>query len=256
MIITDEQKKQVQEEGFVILESIIPRDHLDMLRDSCNKAIAAVEMRMDASGNDVEGINHRGKRYFEPAHPNDYPEMQAFYFSELNAEILRAALGDNAFLFLAQFTVKCGETGMSFAWHQDSGYVGFPHKPTVNLWCALDDMSEENGTLYLLPYSRAGTRELVKHELQEGTNDAVGYFGDDPGDPLSVPAGTIVAFSSLVFHRSGPNTLGSMRRALTVEFSPEPMLNPATGENHLWAMPFLKAGKILPWTESALLNSK
>ena len=246
-MLSSEQKQQFDDEGVVILESVIPDDHLDMLRTSCSAAIKAVEDRMDASGNDVEGINHRGKRYFEPAHPDDYPAMQDFYFSELNADILRAALGDDAFLFLAQFTVKCGETGMSFAWHQDSGYVGYPHEPTVNLWCALDDMTEENGTLYLLPYSRAGTRELVKHEVQAGTNDAVGYFGDDPGDPLVVPAGTIVAFSSLVFHRSGPNTLGSMRRALTVEFSSHPMVNPETGLNPLWEIPFLENGEITPY---------
>lgn len=140
--------------------------------------------------------------------------------------------------------MKCAETGTSFAWHQDSGYVGFEHKPTINLWCALDDMSEENGTLYLLPYSRAGTREVQPHVQEEGSNDAVGYFGDDPGDPLIVPAGTILAFASTVFHRSGANALPTMRRALTVEFSPQPIINPETQGQLLWAIPFLQDGQI------------
>jgi ectoine hydroxylase-related dioxygenase (phytanoyl-CoA dioxygenase family) len=30
-------------------------------------------------------------------------------------------------------------------------------------WIALDDMTEANGTAYLLPYSRPGTRHVVKH---------------------------------------------------------------------------------------------
>lgn len=242
-MIPDDTEARFREDGYVILESVIPDDHLKMLHDVCDRVMAATDARMDVQGTDVDGINHRGRRYFVPAHPDEYPETRDFYFSRLNAEILRATFGPTAYLFLSQFTVKCGETGMSFAWHQDGGYVGFEHKPTINLWCALDDMSEENGTLYLLPYSRAGTREIQPHVREEESNDAVGYFGDDPGDPLIVPAGTILAFASTVFHRSGANTLPTMRRALTIEFSSEPILNPETGGLSIWAIPFLEDGK-------------
>ena len=46
-----------------------------------------------------------------------------------------------------------------FSWHQDSGYVKWydpttQHKPYVTCWCTLDDVSEENGTVYILPHSR------------------------------------------------------------------------------------------------------
>ena len=78
--------------------------------------------------------------------------------------------------------------------------------PTTNrtspAGCALDDMSEENGTVHLLPYSRSGIRSWVHHIVEEGSNDKVGYFGKDPGLIAEVPAGSIVAFSSIVFHSS------------------------------------------------------
>src|SRR5437879_415527 len=51
------------------------------------------------------------------------------------------------------------------------------------------DMSEENGTISVLPFSRAGTREVTDHVKDPVLNDLVGYFGDDPGDPVIVPAG-------------------------------------------------------------------
>ena len=76
----------------------------------------------------------------------------------------------------------------------------------LTCWIALDDVSEANGTVYLLPYERAGTRDVVVHVRDEETNDMIGYFGDDAGDPVVVPAGSIACFSSTVFHRSGPNT--------------------------------------------------
>jgi ectoine hydroxylase-related dioxygenase (phytanoyl-CoA dioxygenase family) len=65
-------------------------------------------------------------------------------------------------------------------------------------------MTEANGTMYLLPYSRAGTRGVVKHVRDKESNDLVGYFGDDPGYPVIVPAGSIACFSTTLFHRSGP----------------------------------------------------
>ena len=75
------------------------------------------------------------------------------------------------------------EVGMKFAWHQDSGYVGFDHTPYLTTWCCLDDVNEANGTVYMLPYDRAGTRKLVPHTADPGSTDKIGYRGSDPGDP-------------------------------------------------------------------------
>jgi hypothetical protein len=41
--------------------------------------------------------------------------------------------------------------------------------------------NKTNGTVYVLPYDRAGTREVVPHRRDSTTNEMVGYFGDDPG---------------------------------------------------------------------------
>lgn len=49
---------------------------------------------------------------------------------------------------------------MKFSRHQDSGYVGFAHAPYVTVWVTLDDVTVRNGTVYILPYSLAGTREV------------------------------------------------------------------------------------------------
>lgn len=84
------------------------------------------------------------------------------------ADINRAFLGDTSFLVFEQYVVKAAERGGTFAWHQDSGYVQGKDTPDDNplyltCWCALDDVNEENGTVYMLPYERAGGREVVTH---------------------------------------------------------------------------------------------
>jgi ectoine hydroxylase-related dioxygenase (phytanoyl-CoA dioxygenase family) len=69
--------------------------------------------------------------------------------------IAQAALGDTVYLFNEQYVVKAAEQGMPFSWHQDSGFIDYPHRPYLTCWIALDDMTEANGTVYLLPYMRA-----------------------------------------------------------------------------------------------------
>jgi ectoine hydroxylase-related dioxygenase (phytanoyl-CoA dioxygenase family) len=153
-------------------------------------------------------------------------------FSDYMADICRATLGPDAYLFNEQYVIKAAEKGMQFAWHQDSGYVGFPHREYLSCWCALDDMTVENGTVFMLPYERAGVRSTVKHTTQEGTNDQVGYHGNDPGDPVICPAGSIAVFSSNCFHRSGTNTTSKMRRVYLAQYSAEPIIRPDGQQLH------------------------
>jgi ectoine hydroxylase-related dioxygenase (phytanoyl-CoA dioxygenase family) len=160
------------------------------------------------------------------------------------ADVCRSTLGDNACLFYEQFVVKGPEKGGKFSWHQDSGYLHpIPHEPYLTCWVTLDDVTEENGTVYLLPYSRTGNRGLMPHVTNAETNDKEGYFGDDPGDPVIVPAGSIAAFSSLVFHRSGPNTTPRYRRVYLPQYSAAPIRKPDGSLLH-FGDPILEGGRL------------
>jgi ectoine hydroxylase-related dioxygenase (phytanoyl-CoA dioxygenase family) len=220
--ITDEQRRQYQEEGYFILERGLPDEYVQTLRQECQRFIDKMHAEMDAAGTDTLGINHRNKRYFV-AHPSkESAAIREILFSEVFAEICRATIGPEAYVYWEQYVVKAAEVGMKFGWHQDSAFgQAAPHKPYVSCWCALEDMSDENGTVYVLPYSRAGTRDLVPHFKEESTNDLIGYNGDDPGVMVEVPAGGIAVFSSHTLHRSGVNTTDRMRRVYLAQYSPE-----------------------------------
>ena len=227
--ITTEHARRFADDGFH------PRQRRGRLVD-------ARDREMDRHGVDTLDLDHRGRRYFVHAYGAS-PEVRRFLFSDLMTEIARTALGDTVYLFNEQYVVKAAERGMRFGWHQDSGFVGYPHAPYLTCWIALDDVSEANGTVYLLPYERAGTRDVVEHVRDEQTNDMIGYFGDDDGDPVVVAAGSIACFSSTVFHRSGPNTTERTRRVYVAQYSAEPLLNEErSGPRHL-AEPLLIEGK-------------
>lgn len=244
--ITAEQKRQYQEEGYFVLERVVPDEDLELIRDELAHYIEQIHKQMDEAGQDVLGINHRNKRYFIGNRYKETGRLRRYLFSPYMAEICKATLGPEAYLFNEQYVVKAAEVGMKFAWHQDSGYIGHPHRPYLSCWVALDDMTIENGTIFVLPYRRAGVREMIQHSVEEGTNDKVGYTGSDPGEPVICPAGSIAVFSSVCFHRSGSNTTSRARRVHLAQYSAEPIMN-ADG-SALWggADPFLKDGVIVP----------
>ena len=220
-IITQRHIDQYREEGWCLLENAIPAEHLALLRGCCQRAIDDSNAEMDRLGTDVNGIDRRNSRYFSTQPSLKQPELMRFVRSPLMGAVCRALLGPEAFIFYEQYVVKAAEGGLHFGWHQDSGYVGDGHEPYLTCWCALDDMSEANGTISVLPFSRAGGCKLLPHTPDPETNDMIGYHGDDPGIPVICPAGSIALFSSFTLHRSGANRTDRWRRSYLVHYSQE-----------------------------------
>ena len=243
--ISDEHKRKYKEDGFFILENIIPDKDLETVRNKCMDLIEQQHREMDSLGTDILNLSKRNSRYFVFLAFKDHPELGKFIFSDLMAEICKTTIGEEAYLFWEQFVVKGTDPqGAEFTWHQDSGYVDYKHKPYVNAWVPLDDVNEENGTVYLLPYELAGTKDKIEHKPVPGSNDRIGYFGHEKGISANCHAGSIVVFSSTCFHRSGANNTNKMRRAYAIQFSPE-IIYEADGSLKGLDELFLKDGKIV-----------
>ncbi|HEV8247805.1 MAG TPA: phytanoyl-CoA dioxygenase family protein [Polyangiaceae bacterium] len=220
-VVSDEICKQWHEEGYFVLPRVVAEPELEVLRQQCDRFLAEQQSLMFAEGRQVHGLNHRASRYFLPFCSVRSDAIRKFAHSLLLSGIARSLLGEQAYLFLDQFVVKEAERGGRFSWHQDSGYIDHQHAPYLSCWIPLDDVDEENGTVYLLPYSRAGTRDVLHHRIDPESNDRIGYEGPDPGVPVIAPAGSIACFSSRVLHRSGQNASAGLRRVLLLQYSPE-----------------------------------
>ncbi|MEO0579318.1 MAG: phytanoyl-CoA dioxygenase family protein [Pseudomonadota bacterium] len=247
--ISDDDKQLYADEGYMILERAIPADALDMLRQECAYFVGYMDAKMDAGQLSSSALSSRGNRYYINAMYRYSQRLWRFLFSDVMADVCRATLGDDAYLFSEQWVVKGAEQGMKFSWHQDSGYVkavdaNTTHPPYVTCWCTLDDVSEENGTVYLLPHSRGGTRNtIITHSQDPDTNDLIGYTGDDSGIAIEVPAGSIVCFSSYNLHSSGANTTPNMRRVYLPQYASAPINLTHNGERLNMAVPFLHNGE-------------
>ena len=263
-LIDQTHERQFREEGYFLLPEAIPPATVASLSAVCDHYIAEFNdsepvgedadapdhggelyTRVNAQGRRFRAniLNVKNNRYFLEQRHSENRAIRDFIMGPLMAEICLSTLGPDAYFHFEEFVVKYPLGGSSFSWHQDGAYVSKHRLPYMSVWCALDAASEENGTIYLLPYSRAGTRELVEHVRAPGSHDKVGYRGDDPGVPAILPAGGVAVFSSLVLHRSGSNTSNAMRRAFLAQYSAEPILTEDGSAPWHSADPFLKAGR-------------
>jgi ectoine hydroxylase-related dioxygenase (phytanoyl-CoA dioxygenase family) len=224
MELTGAQVARYRDDGYVVLERALDDEELAGLRDECARRLDTHLGLMDAVGAETLGLSQRDRRYFLHAPYQESPFLSRFLFDEKLTGLASALLGPDVYLFLELFVVKWAEKGTPMAWHQDGGYVlEGAHDPYLSVWIALDDMSERNGTLAVLPRGRAPETDIVEHVKDRATNDLVGYDGDDPGEAIEVPAGSVVAMSSTTLHRSGSNTSSVPRRAFLVSYSPVPI---------------------------------
>ena len=123
----------------------------------------------------------------------------------------------------------------SFQWHYDSQWCDAEttsmYTAYLSCWVPLDDVSEENGTLRILPYPEASSaaathrekalaypsRQTLPSPLLDGGCDGAGRL-------ITVSAGSVVFFSDVVLHCSGPNIGDSIRRVWMPQFSAGPIL--------------------------------
>lgn len=230
--LTRDEVERFELDGFLVVGDVLDGAQLAVLRTECARRLAAMSALMDAVGADRLGLTHRDSRYFLHAPYHEAPGLPQLLLDGPLVELAEGLIGPDVFLFLELFVVKCAEVGAPMGWHQDGGYVlDTPHEPYVSLWVALDDMTAANGSIAVLPRQRAPYGAVVTHRRDPASNDFVGYDGDDPGEVVEVPAGSVVAMASTTFHRSLPNTSGASRRAFLVSYSPAPVV---ASDGQLW----------------------
>lgn len=205
-------------------------ESLTALRNVCDRLMDTPP----EAGQDISLGNNR--QFLAQAHARE-PDLAAVVLGPELKSIAARYLGAPPLLFNEQFVVKGPRTGAPFAWHQDSGYVGFDHAPYLSVWIALDEITEDNGPVYLLPRNLDTEPQVDPHVWDEESKERVGYKGKEPGAPALVPAGGVVVFSSLTLHRSSANQTDAPRRAYLAQYSLEPILDPATGAPKRFATP-------------------
>lgn len=230
-----------REHGFQVFENALSESELTALRNACETLL---NEPVDDGGGDVHKIGLGESRRFLHHRHQDFPDVENFVLGDTIAKVVGTCLDGEPMLFNEQFVVKGAGKGASFAWHQDGAYVGFDHTPYLTVWIALDDATEDNGCVYILPRNLDEKPGLDPHEWLDDSNELNGYNGDEQGQPMTCKAGTIVAFSSLTLHSSGANRTDTPRRAYICQYSVGAIIDPATGQPKRFARPLQSAERV------------
>lgn len=139
---------------------------------------------------------------------------------------VQAAIGPDVRLFREQLVTKHPESAGTVPWHQDHAFVPTGPAPFISCFLALTPTTEANGCLWV--ESGSHRRGPVEHEPTAGVLRAVTEVGDR-ARPVPLAAGSVLVFSSLTLHHSGPNRAPDPRSAWIVQFCPADTVDAHTG---------------------------
>jgi phytanoyl-CoA hydroxylase len=215
--LTDEQVKQFDEQGFVVLEDVLDLQVIDAVRAECDVAEAKTDAFLNAQESGRFSIAESGAITFSTHLVVRNAVARAFSAHPLFADLCTDLVGPDVNLYWDQAVYKKPEKPRRFPWHQDNGYTFVEPQQYLTCWVPLTDATVDNGCPQVAPkLHRLGT--LTHHYV-----DPLGWEClSDPDEivPAPVRAGGVVVFSSLTPHLTGPNTTAAVRKAYILQYAP------------------------------------
>ena len=215
--IRAEQARAYRDEGFFVLENAFSRAEIDAVVAAIDPLEAEVEAFLRTREDRKLFIARAGEITFAPGLVARSEVLRDFCASPVFADLAHDLIGPDVRLYWEQAVYKKPGADEEFPWHQDNGYTYIEPQQYLTCWVALTDADVENGCPWVAPgLHRGGTLHHWMTDLGwcclEGPVDAV---------PAPARAGSIVVFSSLTPHRTGPNRAGGVRKSYIVQFAPD-----------------------------------
>ncbi len=216
LAVTADQARSYDELGYFVMEDVLDTDEVTALR----VAIDPFEEELEEALRDVEGgrifIARAGEITFTTHLVTRSASLRDFTRSPRLTEVCADLIGPDVRLYWDQAVYKKPGVEDPFPWHQDNGYAFVEPQQYLTFWVALTDATKENGCPWVVP--RLHRRGTLLHE-----HSGIGLVClRDPADAVAVPAraGSIVVFSSLTPHATGPNRTDAVRKAYIVQYAP------------------------------------
>lgn len=210
---SSEQLEQFENDGYFILERFFTPDEINAITANIDAKMEALKAARPQEGS--RNLPGHGMLVLDFMAEDD-KELAEFCAHPRLVSILKELIGDDIRLYYNQAIYKPPENPREFPWHQDNGYAPVKPDQYITCWIALNDATIENGCIWVQPRThKQGTFEHV-----DSPNGKVGYQGSETGIPVPIPAGSIIVFSSLLLHRSGPNVSSGVRKAYIVQYIP------------------------------------
>jgi len=215
--LSDEQVRAWDEDGFFVLrDAFRPDEMAEVIAeiDPFEKQVADF-LRTRPDGKAF--IAQEGNITFTTHLVLRSQKLRRFCAHPVFRDLAWDLIGPDVRLYWDQAVYKHPKRPRRFPWHQDNGYTYVEPQQYLTCWVALTDATCENGCPWVVPgLHRLGT-------LEHWMTDAGWQCLAEPAGavPVEAHAGSIVVFSSLTPHQTGPNTSDGVRKAYIVQLAPD-----------------------------------
>ena len=223
MVLTFEQKRFFQGNGFLPYTRVLSNEEVEALRQRCEeiargkeKQVPARFIQLEAAFRDhKDGDTDPFDRVRKMAHLCYFDAL--FEAAARNAEIvdvIEDLLGPNIKLYCDQLMMKPRYNGTVTDWHQDSvAWPQFAPQNHVSCWVALDDATVDNGCMTVIPGSHKwGPIERTRRDPFLANSSLPKPV------PIELEAGSCMFHHGLNFHRTGANPTPNRRRGLALHY--------------------------------------
>lgn len=216
--LSQEQADSYNRDGFFVLE-----DALD--EKTCTEWIEAIDP-VEAEAEKILREQMGGRAFIARAGEITFTNHLAMKSEKIRQwisgpifqDLCMDIIGPDVRVYWDMAVYKKPGTEKPFPWHQDNGYTFVEPQQYLTCWIALTDTDETNGCPWVIPgRHREGT---FLHKLTD-----IGFrcIEGNPEEAMPVPtkAGSVVVFSSLTPHATGPNESNGIRKTYIAEFAPD-----------------------------------
>lgn len=235
--LATEHAAEIEKRGYVIIEDAFDDTEIGKMRSAADRILKLIinsSLANDRTSGRLSLVDHEpGSQMVKKIQPiNDL----SIIFSEVARderliEPMRQFMDDDPRLMEEKLNYKqplpepineLDTNRPSEAWpiHSDWAYFKAQDYPqeVISSAIALDDLTEENGTMRIWP----GTNdEFIEHERTgNGLEVPPEQVNEDDAELLEVPAGSLVLFDSVVWHDSSPNNTDQPRRLMIYSHYP------------------------------------
>ncbi|MEG3585974.1 MAG: phytanoyl-CoA dioxygenase family protein [Actinomycetota bacterium] len=216
--LIQEQLDRYNIEGYLLLEDALENEQLLQVIELLDQLASETDTFLKTLEDDRLSIAESGAILFG-IHPCLRSEVVKKFISQQPfADICHDLIGPNVRLYWDQLVYKETEKPRRFPWHQDNGYGYVEPQQYLTCWVPLVDVHEGNGCPWIVPnVHKQGT-------LAHNYIEPLGFecFSEHPDAiPVEAKAGSIIIFSSLTPHMTGPNLTEETRKAYIIQYAPD-----------------------------------
>lgn len=256
-MLTTEQKKSYQQNGYLVLDQCFSAEQMSALKISANGIVADFDPNSTRAVFSTEDHSKTRDDYFlssgdkvrcffeEDAFDSKgelkqdkslsinkighalhqlVPEFKTFSHSDkikdiaLDLGLVKPQIHQSMYIF------KQPKIGGVIRWHQDASYFFTTPLSVVTFWLAVEDATLQNGCLQV---QSGGEPIPLKEQFLRYPDDStelkilhdMPWPNDDSAKALEVKKGTLVVFNGLLPHFSAPNLSDKSRHAFTLHIT-------------------------------------